>query len=230
MTAVHMFIKHSTFQVFSDANNTVNNNSDSNVGNEEEIEMMLESSPNEGSSTDDPAEVHLPDNMSTIEQIKSSNKNYEDKYVALCCILATCVIGLVDGLAFGSREHVGYGALITTILNAALISLAMGTLIMKSPYLSENYLSYVSVFCISSPIGIGMGSSLYITTVIQGSLEFSILTGLSRGILIYIGVVVMISKHLNDRVDMTSKVIGMFIGSIVTMVSCGINSSHHVLA
>jgi hypothetical protein len=143
--------------------------------------------------------------------------------VAFLCssnLVALFVMAFGHGVSYSSREHVGYGKLIATILFVCLMTMTQGVLVLRTELQSDKYLLYVLTLSCGYPLGIisetlfSAYETLFASTLFMGSILS--LVSLSHGVLLYIALMALAGSEVRARGKSQMKIGGIVVGTIVT--------------
>ena len=182
---------------------------------ESEIEMMLPSN-YKSTKQDDVADITGFDDTSNHRIIVP---NHENRCVVVLCFLASFLFNVGDGVDFASKEHVGYGKLIATVLNAALTSTSQGTLQTRNVYTFSRYGLWIFLLALGHPVGIALGA---IAPTILANSAVSIAIALSRGVLLFVSVACLVGSqfHAGGPPAESVHTIGILTGGALAITTC----------
>jgi hypothetical protein len=176
---------------------------------EGEIELMIP--PSSSQETNEPVVV------------ANRNSTLTEAEVAFLCfsnLLALSVLSFTHGVIYSSKEHVGYGKLIATILFACWMSATQGVLVLRTELLSDKYLLFILTLSCGYPLGIifetlSRSSDLLAVNSIFIDTSLS-LVSLSHGVLLYVALMALTGSDVRARGKSTAKIGGMVLGIAVS--------------
>ena len=182
---------------------------------EGEIELMLP--PSSQGTPEPPVVAHKNSTLTEVE-------------VAFLCfsnLLALSVLSFTHGVIYSSKEHVGYGKLISTILFVCLMSATQGVLVLRTELLSDKYLLFILTVCCGYPLGIicetlFRSSDLLAVNSIFLDTALS-LVSLSHGVLLYVALMALTGSDVRARGKSVAKIGGMVLGMAISTVLIFVN-------
>jgi hypothetical protein len=155
-------------------------------------------------------------------QTRIVKPNYESVISIAFCFFAAFLFNIADGIDFASKQHEGYGKLLATVVNAALISIAQGTLQTRNSFLFAHYGRWTVALSFSYPIGILIG--IVNPTLLDG-FSASIAIALARGVILFSSMVCFVGSQLytskSKRTPAAwSHAVGIAVGCSAAIVSC----------
>jgi len=129
--------------------------------------------------------------------------------VAIVFLCAISCHSFISGLGVGAMQGSEiWSGIIAVVAHKSLASFTLSTCFINGGASTSSWLFYMLIFSLVTPLGIMVGSLL---TTGEGAIE-GVLVGLAAGSFIYIGILEVISKELDDEGDKMCKLILLIIG------------------
>jgi hypothetical protein len=154
------------------------------------------------------------------ERARSTLTTIEVSFLCFANLVALFVMAFGHGVSYSSKEHVGYGKLIATILFVCLMAMTQGVLVLRTELLSDKYLLFVLTLSCGYPLGILSQvvlrdyETLLASPLFTGSL-LSLLS-LSHGVLLYIALMALAGSEVRARGKSQMKISGIIVGTLLT--------------
>jgi hypothetical protein len=183
---------------------------------------------------DEEVEMMLPQTTQLVSRLgdeSSEKKNQSDEesifaakvhssavalLLSVTLLLALFIMCCDDGISFGSKQHVGYGNLISMILNMTFSVISLASLLVDT-HLVTRYFTFVTALSVSGPLGVALGSLPTLYSLPQTSLALStfslVIIPFSRGVLIYMGSFLLIPHTSPSRSSVLVTALAIVLGS-----------------
>jgi hypothetical protein len=187
---------------------------------EGEIELMIPQTPSEGTTSNAAESSAMSQRNSTLTEI-------EVAFLCFSNLLALTVLSFTHGVIYSSKEHVGYGKLIATILFVCLMSTTEGVLVLRTELLSDKYFQFILALSCGYPLGIIFetlfrSSDLLAMNSIFMDTALSLIP-LSQGVLLYVALMALTGSDVRARGKSVAKIGGMVSGIMISTILIFVN-------
>lgn len=157
--------------------------------------------------------THAGENLETLE-IDVNERTAEPRVSFLTALflgIALSLHSVLEGLALGAQQTINASEDVLLAIGAhkGLAAYALGASLVDSNATSGKFWRVAGAFSIASPIGIMFG---YLLSEVSDNLVAAALSALASGTFLYVAMMEVIPKELNDGKHITSKLIALFLG------------------
>ena len=136
--------------------------------------------------------------------------------ITLVVFISLSFHSIMEGVAIGVQTKLPWDVFLAVIAHKALAAFALGLEIMSNKVSRIEFISFISIFSLMSPLGIWIGSLTIRGSSNHGtdSLASGICTALSGGTFLFVAVMEIIPQELQNRQDQLMKSIALSLGFV----------------